>query len=95
MEELEKSIPIWPSIKEQHRHYSKIDTERDLDYIAKNVTRTTRPLATLEPPTQGNFVAKRFGSVSWQTWHLVSDVNQDLLQRFKPRSEVHSGDGAG
>jgi hypothetical protein len=66
IEELEKKIPFWPPIKEQHRHYSKIETENDLDYIARHVTRTARPLVTLEPPKQGEFVAKRFSILYYQ-----------------------------
>jgi hypothetical protein len=74
MEQLEKQIPIWPSIQEQHRHYSKIETEHDLAYIAKTFTHTTRPSVILEVPMQGNFVTKRFGFLR-PTMYIVSDVN--------------------
>ena len=75
---MEKKIPIWPPIKEQHKHYSKVDTERDLDYITK-VMGTTRPLVTLDPPLQGDFVAKRFEFCSSDN-NVFPDTKQDIFQ---------------
>ena len=57
---LEKQIAIWPAIEEQHRHYGKIETERDLDYIAKNITRTYRPPTQWKAPDNDGYVAKRW-----------------------------------
>ncbi len=81
MEEVEKIIPIWPPIQEQHRHCSKVDTERDLDYIGKAITGTTRPLVTLEPPMQGRFVAKRSEFYSPENY-MLPDTKQDIFQWF-------------
>jgi len=64
--QVEKKIPFWPPIKEQQRHYWKIETENDLDYIARHVMRTAWPLVTLELPKQGEFVAKRFSILYYQ-----------------------------
>ena len=81
MEELEKKIPIWPCIKEPHLHYSKLDTENDLDYIAEKLTHTKRPLRTLNIPQKGNFVAKRYGCDSDSPKETSGfDFIQDLLQ---------------
>ncbi len=86
---MEKKIPFWPSIKEQHKYYSKLDTKRDLDYIAKVTTSTLRPFIMLEPPLYGNFVAKRFEFYSTDII-MFPDTKQDLFQRFQPCSEVCS-----
>jgi hypothetical protein len=59
MRQLEDKIPIWPSIAEQMRHYSKLQTENDLAYLAETVTHTKRPKTVLEAPTSGQYFAKR------------------------------------
>lgn len=60
MKGLAEKICVWPSLQEQHRHYSKIQTEHDLTHISQNVTHTRRPTMTEEPPAKdGTFVAKR------------------------------------
>lgn len=59
MEDLEAKVPFWPSLKEQHRYCSKIQTERDLDYISKKYLATYRPTTVFEAPMEGDFVVKR------------------------------------
>ena len=92
MRQLEETIPIWPSVSEQMRHYRKLTTEKDLAFIAENVTRTKRPLTVFNPPERGGYVAKRSFSSDGRhvTPYLPSMVLEQppqtkwFLQEFNP-----------
>jgi hypothetical protein len=75
MRQLEEQIPIWPSVAEQMRHYSKLQTEQDLAYIAEKITRTGRPKTVFNAPNSGDYFAKRnFSSDGRHAFHYQQGV---------------------
>jgi hypothetical protein len=83
MRQLEETIPIWPSIAEQRRHYSKLTTETDLAFIAERVTYTKRPLTIFHPPDSEGYVAKR--SFSSDSRH-VTDYHPGMILNQPPQT---------
>jgi len=59
LDRVEKLIPIWPPLWEQRAHMEKWELEKDLDYVAKMMTKTGQPEVQLTAPEKRNWVAKR------------------------------------